>query len=144
MARFRRDEGERFGLQRSKRPSGSHFAKSFDIGWPTAARRIVDFALHPIRDASGRSSSCIPRGSTLPSAEAGWKPDFARVSNDCARWLHRQIQSDDAIVSKNLDGIITSWNRGAERLFNYTADEAVGQPITIVIPPDRHDEERAI
>src|SRR6516165_3963189 len=52
--------------------------------------------------------------------------------------------SDDAIVSKNLDGIITSWNRGAERVFGYTAEEAIGHPITIVIPQDRHDEERTI
>ena len=52
--------------------------------------------------------------------------------------------SDDAIVSKDLDGIITSWNRGAERLFGYAADEAVGQPITIVIPEDRLHEETTI
>ena len=52
--------------------------------------------------------------------------------------------SDDAIVSKNLDGIITSWNNGAERVFGYTAEEAVGQPITIVIPRDRHSEETDI
>jgi PAS domain S-box-containing protein len=52
--------------------------------------------------------------------------------------------SDDAIVSKNLDGIITSWNRGAERVFGYTAEEAIGQPITIVIPHDRQGEEREI
>jgi PAS domain S-box-containing protein len=52
--------------------------------------------------------------------------------------------SDDAIVSKNLDGIITSWNRGAERVFGYNAAEAVGQPITIVIPADRQSEEREI
>ena len=52
--------------------------------------------------------------------------------------------SDDAIVSKNLDGIITSWNKGAERVFGYTAEEAVGQPITIVIPQDRQDAERTI
>ena len=52
--------------------------------------------------------------------------------------------SDDAIVSKNLDGIITSWNKGVERVFGYTAEEAIGQPITIVIPQDRQDEERAI
>jgi PAS domain S-box-containing protein len=52
--------------------------------------------------------------------------------------------SDDAIVSKDLNGIITSWNSGAERLFGYRADEAIGQPITIVIPPDRLDEEPEI
>ena len=61
------------------------------------------------------------------------------------RWLASIVESsDDAIVSKNLDGIITSWNRGAERIFGYTAEEAVGQPITILIPHDRQDEERAI
>jgi PAS domain S-box-containing protein len=52
--------------------------------------------------------------------------------------------SEDAIVAKDLNGVITSWNRGAERLFGYTADEAVGQPITIVIPVDRLDEEPQI
>ena len=52
--------------------------------------------------------------------------------------------SDDAIVSKNLDGIVTSWNRGAERLFGYRADEAVGNSIRLVIPPDRQNEENMI
>lgn len=49
--------------------------------------------------------------------------------------------SDDAILSKNLDGIITSWNQAAERIFGYTADEVVGKPVTILIPPDRLQEE---
>ena len=52
--------------------------------------------------------------------------------------------SDDAIVSKNLDGVITSWNRGAERVFGYSAEEVVSQSITIVIPEDRQSEEREI
>lgn len=52
--------------------------------------------------------------------------------------------SDDAIISKTLDGVITSWNRGAERLFGYTAVEVIGQPITILIPPDRLQEEPEI
>jgi PAS domain S-box-containing protein len=61
------------------------------------------------------------------------------------RWLASIVESsDDAIVSKNLDGIVTSWNRGAERVFGYTAAEAIGQPITIVIPLDRQSEEREI
>ncbi|MCU1302315.1 MAG: hypothetical protein JWQ87_2599 [Candidatus Sulfotelmatobacter sp.] len=52
--------------------------------------------------------------------------------------------SDDAIISKNLDGIIQTWNRGAERVFGYTADEAVGQHITLIIPADRREEETGI
>jgi PAS domain-containing protein len=52
--------------------------------------------------------------------------------------------SDDAIVSKTLDGIITSWNRGAERLYGYAAAEAVGQHIFLIIPPDRRSEEEEV
>jgi PAS domain S-box-containing protein len=52
--------------------------------------------------------------------------------------------SDDAIISKSLESIITSWNKGAEQIFGYTASEVVGRPITILIPPDRHYEEDQI
>jgi len=52
--------------------------------------------------------------------------------------------SDDAIVSKNLDGFITSWNVGAERLFGYTAKEAIGQHISLIIPANRRNEETTI
>jgi PAS domain S-box-containing protein len=52
--------------------------------------------------------------------------------------------SDDAIVSKDLNGIIVTWNAGAERLFGYAATEIIGKPITILIPPDLHGEEPII
>lgn len=52
--------------------------------------------------------------------------------------------SDDAIISKNLDGVIQTWNRGAKRVFGYTAEEVVGKPVTILMPPERYDDEPEI
>jgi PAS domain S-box-containing protein len=52
--------------------------------------------------------------------------------------------SDDAILSKDTNGIITSWNQGAERLFGYSADEMIGKSVTLLIPAERHDEEPQI
>ena len=64
---------------------------------------------------------------------------------DRAAWVAAIVDSsDDAIVSKTLDGLITSWNPAAERIFGWTAAEAVGRSITIVIPPDRLAEEEEI
>src|SRR5829696_6299860 len=60
-------------------------------------------------------------------------------------WLSALIESaDDAIISKTLEGVITSWNKGAERIFGYTADEVIGKPVTILIPEGHLDEEPTI
>jgi PAS domain S-box-containing protein len=60
-------------------------------------------------------------------------------------WLAALIESaDDAIISKTLDGVITSWNKGAERIFGYLAEEVIGKSITILIPENLLDEEPAI
>jgi len=60
-------------------------------------------------------------------------------------WLAAIVESsDDAIVSKTLDGTITSWNKGAERIFGYTAEEIIGKPMTTIFPPERLEEETHI
>jgi PAS domain S-box-containing protein len=62
-----------------------------------------------------------------------------------SRWLSAIVESsDEAIVSKNLEGIVTSWNAGAEHLLGYSADEIIGKPIQLVVPPELWDEERQI
>ena len=70
--------------------------------------------------------------------------DRRRLENDRGRLAAIVESSDDAIVSKTVDGIITSWNPGAERMFGWTAEEAVGKHITLIIPEDRHAEEEQV
>ena len=71
--------------------------------------------------------------------------EFDRRAEDARLWLAAIVDSsDDAIISKTLDGVILTWNLAAQRVFGYSEQEAVGQPITIIIPPELHDEEQEI
>ncbi|MEY4705580.1 MAG: hypothetical protein RL042_1785 [Nitrospirota bacterium] len=72
--------------------------------------------------------------------------DQLRIETDATQRRLAAIveSSNDAIIGKTLDGLVTSWNAGAERLFGYSADEMMGQPITVLFPPDRLDEEPRI
>lgn len=79
--------------------------------------------------------------SSLTQSEADRRCDIV----EAAAWLTAIVEnSSDAILSKTLDGIITTWNSGAETLFGYSAEEAIGKPITILIPDDRLHEEEVI
>lgn len=98
------------------------------------ADRIVD------GDGDGNRNKAEDR---LHELEAGVRA--AQPGHDAAAFLAAIVESsEDAIISKSLYGIITTWNKSAERVFGYTADEAVGRPITMLIPEDRLDEEPVI
>jgi two-component system cell cycle sensor histidine kinase/response regulator CckA len=68
----------------------------------------------------------------------------ARADTAAQRLAAIVESSDDAIISKDLEGIILTWNSGAERIYGYTADEMRGRPMTLLLPPDRPDEEMLI
>jgi PAS domain S-box-containing protein len=70
--------------------------------------------------------------------------DRARIEEN-SRWLAAIVESsNDAILSTDLDGLITSWNKSAERIYGYLAEEAIGKPISVLVPPERHQEESAL
>ena len=93
----------------------------------------VLYNIFPVR---GASDAIVAYGTVTRNLSDG------KLADERAHWLGSIVElSDDAVVSKNLDGIIASWNKGAERVFGYTAEEAIGRPITIVIPEDRQNEE---
>ena len=96
----------------------------------------ISVTASPIKNAEGRiiGASKIARDIT----------ERKRTEQVMRRLASVIESSDDAIVSKDLDGIIRTWNPGAERLFGYTAEEVIGKPITLLIPMDRHGEETDI
>jgi PAS domain S-box-containing protein len=96
----------------------------------------ISLTVSPIKNAEGKviGASKIARDIT----------DRKKAEVVALRLAAIVESSDDAIISKDLNGIITTWNRGAERLFGYAAEETIGKPVTILIPSDRQDEEPAI
>jgi PAS domain S-box-containing protein len=97
------------------------------------------FALHDRRDVFGILGFLIFSSAIIALGESNRRGFAAR-----SRLAAIVDSSDDAIIGKNLDGIITSWNKGAERIFGYTAEESVGRHITLIIPIDRRSEETMI
>ncbi|MDB6039461.1 MAG: domain S-box protein, partial [Verrucomicrobiales bacterium] len=93
----------------------------------------ISLTISPIRDGTGKiiGASKIARDITAQKAATSSNLLLSAIVDS----------SDDAIISKTLDGIVTSWNYGAQKTFGYSAEEMIGQPITKLFPPDRLDEE---
>ena len=98
----------------------------------------------PMFDASGTLTGAVNMLVDSSERKQAAEREFGHL-RDAERAAQRLASivesSDDAIVSKDLNGVIVTWNKGAERLFGYTADEVVGKSITILIPDDHRDEE---
>ena len=143
------EQGTRGHVSRERAPG--HFGASWLLMWPMAA----------IAESAGSPASRFPFGSLLALA-AGclglwlalkiWRHGAREDESLEQRAVHEARErlaaivesSDDAIIGKTLQGIITSWNPGAEKLFGYTAGEAIGQAMLMLIPEDRHSEEADI
>jgi PAS domain S-box-containing protein len=105
--------------------------------------RPIDDSVAPIKDENGVVSGCVLIFRDVSERRLWEKREADRLMS--ARLLASIVESsDDAIVSKSLDGTIQSWNAAAERLFGYTSAEAVGRHISLIIPEDRLGEEEHI
>lgn len=100
---------------------------------PDGARRHVLPHPEPVRDESGAVAGAINMLVDITERK--------QAEQAIANLAAIVTSSDDAIIGKNLRGIVTTWNRAAERLFGYSAEDMIGQSITRLIPPDRQNEE---
>jgi PAS domain S-box-containing protein len=107
----------------------------FDIVGLKGQRRHMETHAAPLQTADGH---CVQLAVTLDITER-------KAAEEAQRRLATIVESsNDAIVGKDLNGIVMTWNPGAERMFGYSANEMIGRPITTIIPPELEEDERRI
>jgi PAS domain S-box-containing protein len=141
------------GALRLFRPDGTHLPQSETpmaevllfggqrtddvvIERPDGSRITVRVHITALRDAQGHLVGAVNAFQDITERK--------RIEDDSARLAAIVVSAEDAIISKTLDGQITSWNRAAEAMFGHTEPEVIGKSITIIIPPDRLHEEEII
>ena len=117
-----------------RRVLDSGVAEAIDVIWPKADNIDYWYNIYafPEFDREGRVVSVMTVSRDITERKQAEEKNL---------WLAAIVESsDDAIIGKTLDGIITSWNKGAENIYGYKDSEALGKPISILVPPDRQDE----
>lgn len=130
----RPDAARRYAALLADSPSAWHFET--EILTRSGARRRISWNNIVLRAPNGEVNGAASIGEDVT--------ERMRAEEMRARMAAIVESSDDAIVGKNLHGIITSWNAGARKLFGYDAEEATGQSILLIVPPERIEEETAI
>lgn len=141
-------------MEEAIRTGEARHNKEVVIERPDGSRIVALVNIKPLRNRGGQIVGAINsfqditdlRRAQIDMRAQGEQLKFLKNAAERDRQLLASIVefSDDAILSKDLNGVIMSWNRGAERLFGYTAKEMLGKFVTVLIPPDRVDEELMI
>jgi PAS domain S-box-containing protein len=168
MFGYSRDKliGQRIELLVPERYRGRHEGHRADYGGQPKIRRMgagldlhgrrrdgsefpVEISLSPVPSEDGTLVLCAIRDI---SDRKKTEDDLRRANEELAQRADRELwesrtrlaaivdSSDDAIIGKTLDGIVTDWNRGAELMYGYAAEEIIGKPLITIVPPERHDE----
>lgn len=134
--RISRETRDKIRAGTAQAAKGIPYQETLPYHCADGSERIVEFALYPILDDQGQVIFLHPTGVDITE-----RKQAERTTGLLAAIVG---SSDDAIISKSQHGVITSWNQGAERLFGYSAEEAIGQHITLIIPAERRNEEITI
>jgi PAS domain S-box-containing protein len=136
------EDRERFREFNERVCGGERDSLEFDLMTLQGVRRHLETHAAPLRRADGTTAQLAVTLDITARKRADERFQNALIGSQ--RLAAIVESSDDAIVSKDLKGVVSSWNPGAERMFGYTTEEMVGQPITTIIPPELHDDEQRI